>query len=60
VLRGWFLLLGTVRRTSLYAGWGDNPIAWVERCDVRVARNSFLIPSPVDEDHDLFYGTLAV
>jgi hypothetical protein len=32
-----------------------NPIAWVERRDVRISGNAFLIPGPVDQYHDPFH-----
>ncbi len=49
-------LRDAVRRTGLYEGAGDNLIARVEGCDVRVSGKSFLIPRPVDEDYNAFLG----
>jgi hypothetical protein len=49
-------LSDAVRRAGLYEGVADNPIARIEGCDVRIARNSFSIPRPVDEDHDPLHG----
>ena len=40
--------------------WVTIPIARIQGCDVRVARNSFLIPGPVDEDHDASHGTTSL
>jgi hypothetical protein len=50
------VLSDAVRRTGPYEGAGDNPIARVQGCDIRVAGNSFFIPRPVDEDHNAFHG----
>jgi hypothetical protein len=34
---------------------GDNPVAWVERRDVRISGNPFLIPGPVAQNHYSFH-----
>jgi hypothetical protein len=50
------VLRDAVRSGGLYEGVGDNRIARIEGSDVCVARNSFLIPRPVDENRDPFHG----
>jgi hypothetical protein len=50
------VLCDAVRPGGLYEGVGDNRIARIEGSDVCVARNSFLIPRPVDENHNPFHG----